>query len=33
VFTVRNGKVTEMRGVSDRMTMLTQLGVLPDIGS
>lgn len=32
VFTVRGGKITEMRGVSDRMTMLTQIGVLPDIG-
>lgn len=33
VFTLRDGKITEMRGVSDRMTMLTQLGVLPDIDS
>lgn len=32
VFTVRDGKITEMRGVADRMTMLTQLGVLPDLG-
>jgi len=32
VCTVANGKITELRGVSDRMTMLTQLGVLPDLG-
>ena len=32
VFTVRDGRITELRGVADRMTMLTQLGVLPDLG-
>jgi hypothetical protein len=26
------GKVAEIRGAADRITMLTQLGVLPNIG-
>ncbi len=29
---IENGKIAELWGVSDRMGMLTQLGILPDIG-
>jgi steroid delta-isomerase-like uncharacterized protein len=32
VFRVADGKIAEIRGVADRMEMLTQLGILPDIG-
>ena len=32
ILTVADGKVTEVRGAADRMGMLTQLGVLPDLG-
>jgi hypothetical protein len=29
---VADGRVTELRGTADRLGMLTQRGVLPDIG-
>jgi predicted ester cyclase len=32
LFRINDGKITELWGTSDRMGMLTQLGVLPDIG-
>jgi predicted ester cyclase len=32
VFRVGDGKIAEIRGVADRMSMLTQLGILPDLG-
>ncbi|MBV9453381.1 MAG: ester cyclase [Rubrobacter sp.] len=32
LFRMENGKIAELWGVSDRMGMLTQLGILPDIG-
>lgn len=31
-FRLVDGKIAEIQGVADRMAMLTQLGVLPDIG-
>ena len=32
ILTIADGKVAEVRGTADRMGMLTQLGVLPDLG-
>ena len=32
IFRVADGKITEIWGTADRMEMLTQLGLLPDIG-
>jgi steroid delta-isomerase-like uncharacterized protein len=32
VFRLADGKITEIGGVADRMKMLTELGILPDIG-
>jgi steroid delta-isomerase-like uncharacterized protein len=32
VFRLADGKIAEIGGVADRMEMLTQLGILPDIG-
>lgn len=32
IFRIAAGKVAEIWGCADRMTMLTQLGILPDIG-
>jgi predicted ester cyclase len=32
MFRMENGKIAELWGISDRMGMLTQLGILPDIG-
>jgi predicted ester cyclase len=32
IFTLEDGRITEIRGQADRMGMLTQLGVLPDMG-
>jgi steroid delta-isomerase-like uncharacterized protein len=32
IFTIDNGKVREIRGTADRLSMLIQLGILPDIG-
>ena len=32
MFRIKDGKIVELWGTSDRMGMLTQLGVLPDIG-
>jgi predicted ester cyclase len=32
MFRMEDGKIAELWGVSDRMGMLTQLGILPDIG-
>jgi steroid delta-isomerase-like uncharacterized protein len=32
VFRLADGKITEISGVADRMKMLTELGILPDIG-
>jgi predicted ester cyclase len=32
LFRMEDGKIAELWGVSDRMGMLTQLGILPDIG-
>jgi hypothetical protein len=29
---ITDGRVTELRGAADRLGMLTQLGILPDIG-
>jgi predicted ester cyclase len=32
MFRIEDGKIVELWGVSNRMGMLTQLGILPDIG-
>ncbi|MGH2588272.1 MAG: ester cyclase [Dehalococcoidia bacterium] len=32
IFRVDDGRIAEIRGVADRMHLLTQLGILPDIG-
>jgi ketosteroid isomerase-like protein len=32
ILRVADGRVTELRGTADRLGMLTQLGILPDIG-
>ena len=32
MFRMQDGKIAELWGISDRMGMLTQLGILPDIG-
>jgi steroid delta-isomerase-like uncharacterized protein len=32
VFHIAGGRIVDIRGVADRMHLLTQLGVLPDIG-
>jgi predicted ester cyclase len=32
LFRIEGGKIAELWGTSDRMGMLTQLGILPDIG-
>jgi predicted ester cyclase len=32
LFRLENGKIVELWGTSDRMGMLTKLGILPDIG-
>ena len=32
LFRMEDGKIAELWGISDRMGMLTQLGILPDIG-
>ena len=32
IFRITNGKITEIWGTADRLGMLTQLGLLPDIG-
>ncbi len=32
LFRIEDGKIAELWGTSDRMGMLTQLGILPDIG-
>jgi predicted ester cyclase len=32
IFRLDGGKVTEIRGTADRLGMLVQLGILPDIG-
>jgi hypothetical protein len=32
IFRVADGKIAEIWGTADRMGMLTQLGLLPDIG-
>jgi ketosteroid isomerase-like protein len=32
ILRIANGRVTELRGTADRLGMLTQLGILPDIG-
>ena len=32
LFRIEGGKIVELWGTSDRMGMLTQLGILPDIG-
>ena len=32
IMRVADGKVAEIRGTADRLGMLTQLGILPDIG-
>jgi predicted ester cyclase len=32
IFRLVDGKIAEIRGVADRMGMLTQLGILPAIG-
>jgi predicted ester cyclase len=32
LFRMEDGKIAELRGTSDRMGMLTKLGILPDIG-
>jgi len=29
---IADGKVADIRGVADRLGMLTQLGILPDLG-
>ena len=32
ILTIADGRVAEVRGTADRMGMLTQLGILPDLG-
>jgi predicted ester cyclase len=32
IFTIKDEKAVEIRGTADRLGMLTQLGILPDIG-
>ena len=32
IFRIEHGKVAEIRGTADRLGMLVQLGILPDIG-
>jgi steroid delta-isomerase-like uncharacterized protein len=32
ILRIADGKVAELRGTADRLRMLTQLGILPDIG-
>jgi len=32
ILRIADGRVTELRGTADRLGMLTQLGILPDIG-
>ena len=32
IFWIDDGKVAEIRGTADRLSMLVQLGILPDIG-
>jgi predicted ester cyclase len=32
IFRIHDGKVAEIRGTADRLSMLVQLGILPDIG-
>ena len=32
IFRIAEGRVTELRATADRLGMLTQLGILPDIG-
>ena len=32
IFRIDKGKVSEIRGTADRLSMLIQLGILPDIG-
>ena len=32
MFRIEDGKIAELWGISDRMGMLTHLGILPDIG-
>ena len=32
IFSIDKGKVSEIRGTADRLSMLIQLGILPDIG-
>ena len=32
IFKIDKGKVSEIRGTADRLSMLIQLGILPDIG-
>jgi predicted ester cyclase len=32
ILRIADGRVTEIRGTADRLGMLTQLGILPDIG-
>jgi ketosteroid isomerase-like protein len=32
ILRIADGKVAEIRGTADRLGMLTQLGILPDIG-
>ena len=32
ILTIVDGRVAEVRGTADRMGMLVQLGILPDIG-
>jgi predicted ester cyclase len=32
LFRIEDGKIAELWGTSDRMGMLTKLGILPDIG-
>jgi len=32
LFRMEGGKMAELWGTSDRMEMLTQLGILPDMG-
>ena len=32
ILRIADGRVTELQGTADRLAMLTQLGILPDIG-
>jgi hypothetical protein len=32
LFRIEGGKVAEIRGAADRLGMLVQLGILPDLG-